>query len=266
MSEYWKSTPKYWCKFCKLFVKDTPFSKKEHDATPRHQGNIQRSLRTLHKENERSERDADRAKSEVERLKGVVSGAGSSGGKSAAPTFTSAGPPKQASAEERKRQIQQLAAMGVVVPKEFRAEVAMPGEWETVAVKKMPLPPKREEEDVKPEALALGVRKRKFEGQEEEEEAGEVVVRKGWGHTTRNYPGGYAAVDDIEALMKAGGAAKEADVLEVKKEEDVIEDMVAQGSATNAEGATSVKQEDMAERTTIAAPVVFKKRKAKVVK
>jgi len=38
-------------------------------------------------------------------------------------------------------------------------------------------------------SLSIGVKKRKFEGQEEEEEAGEVVARRGWGASTKRYPG-----------------------------------------------------------------------------
>ena len=92
-------------------------------------------------------------------------------------------------------------------------------------------------------------------------------MRKGWGHTTRDYPGGYAAVDDIEALMKGGGVAKEATVPVVKKEEDVIEeDSSGMVSAADALDATPVKLEETAEPMIAAAPVVFKKRKAKAAK
>jgi hypothetical protein len=68
MAEYWKSTasvahgmyglrltkfqPKYWCKYCEIFVKDTKFEKQQHEATGRHQGNIRRSLKGLHREQE----------------------------------------------------------------------------------------------------------------------------------------------------------------------------------------------------------------------
>ncbi|MBE7181524.1 MAG: hypothetical protein INR71_10015, partial [Terriglobus roseus] len=82
---FWTSTltgpvsapqPKYWCKFCKTYVRDTKFERQQHDATGRHQSNIQRSLRTLHRDAERGERDKQRARDEVARLNGVVGGGG----------------------------------------------------------------------------------------------------------------------------------------------------------------------------------------------
>jgi len=261
MSEYWKSTPKYWCKFCEAFVKDTKFDKQQHDATPKHQGKIQRSLRNLHRENERADRDKDRAKAEVARLNGIVAGAGSSksGGFAAAPAPALS---SKNSAEERKRQLQQLADMGVAVPKEYRKQMAMAGDWETVAVRQI-----KQEEDIKPDVLNVGVRKRKYEGQEEEEEAGETVVRKGWGSTTRVYPGSAGGkVEDIAALMKGG--LPEVDIEHgtvVKREEDVTD---VQGAGDDVEKG-EVKQEEKEETTESAvpiAPVVFKKRKAKVMK
>ena len=61
---------------------------------------------------------------------------------------------------------------------------------------------KKEEynEDVKPGGLSMGVRKRRFEGQEEEE-AGEPVVKKGWGSTIRTYPGAKEDDDDLDTLF-----------------------------------------------------------------
>jgi hypothetical protein len=64
--------PKYWCKFCVTFVKDTKFERQQHEATGRHQGNIQRSLRGLHREQETEQRNKARAQAEVARLNGLV--------------------------------------------------------------------------------------------------------------------------------------------------------------------------------------------------
>jgi len=261
MSEYWKSTPKYWCKFCEAFVKDTKFDKQQHDATPKHQGKIQRSLRNLHKENERADRDKDRAKAEVARLNGIVSGGGSS--RNGGP-MTAQAPVQgtKSSAEERKRQLQQLADLGVAVPKEYRKQMAMAGDWETVAVRQI-----KQEDEVKPDVLNVGLRKRKYEGQEEEEEAVETVVRKGWGSTTRVYPGSSGGqVEDIAALMKGGlPEVNMEDETVVKTEADVIDVGDADNGVEKGEVKVEEKQEPTASVASVA-PVVFKKRKAKVLK
>ncbi|KAK4695385.1 hypothetical protein P7C71_g2355, partial [Lecanoromycetidae sp. Uapishka_2] len=211
MSEYWKSTPKYWCKYCKTFVRDTKLEKTNHEATPKHQGNLRRSLRDLHKGHEREERDKQRAKDEIDRLNGVVSGNRSMDGgntwerKSAIPQPS---PSAQATPADRKKQLQQLAEMGVAVPDEFRKEMAMAGDWQVTSQRVIYDAPKKEDGDVKPDRLAIGVRKRKFEGQEEEEEAGEAVVRRGWGSTTRTYPGANDEGDDLDALLNGTKALK----------------------------------------------------------
>lgn len=210
MSEYWKSTPKYWCKHCKTFVRDTKLEKTNHEATPKHQGNLKRFLRDLHKGHEREERDKQRAKDEVDRLNGVVSGSGSKSGgapwerRSAIPPPSASGT-EQATPADRKRQLAQLAEMGVAVPEDVRREMAMAGDWQTTSerlVYENDFLKKEEDEDVKSGGLNVGVRKRKFEGQEEEEEAGETVIRRGWGSTIRTYPGAEGAADELKTLLK----------------------------------------------------------------
>lgn len=210
MSEYWKSTPKYWCKHCKTFVRHTKLEKTNHEATPKHQGNLKRFLRDLHKGHERDERDKQRAKDEVDRLNGVVSATGSKSGgapwerRSAIPP-PSVNPYQQASPADRKRQLAQLAEMGVAIPEDFRREMAMAGDWQTTSerpVYENDFMKKEETEDVKPGGLNVGVRKRKLEGEEEKEEAGETVVRRGWGSTIRAYPGPGGDEDDLDTLLK----------------------------------------------------------------
>ena len=229
MSEYWKSTvctyktccttvlltvciqPKYWCKHCKTFVRDTKLEKTNHEATPKHQGNLKRFLRELHKGHEREARDKQRAKDEVDRLNGVVSASPSKNEgapwerRSAIPPAI-AGGNQQATPADRKRQLTQLAEMGVAVPEDFRREMAMAGDWQTTSERPVydnDFAKKEEAEDVKSGGLNVGIRKRKFEGQEEEEEAGETVVRRGWGSTIRAYPGPGGDEDDLGALLKS---------------------------------------------------------------
>ena len=82
----------------------------------------------------------------------------------------------------------------------------MAGDWQTTSERLVydnDMAKKEEPEDVKPGGLNVGVRKRKFEGQEEEEEAGETVVRRGWGSTTRAYPGSGGDEDDLSALLNS---------------------------------------------------------------
>jgi len=195
MSEYWKSTPKYWCKHCSTYVKDTAFERKQHEGTGKHQGNLKRFLRDIQNDHERNEREKQKAKAEVDRLNRVVGSASTVSTQSSSLQSTgrkTAGTPASASASDLKRQWAQLAEMGIKVPENFRSEMAMAGDWKVVSQKAV--------EDPSPEEqLNVGVRKRKYEGQEEEEEAGETVVRRGWGSTIRRYPGEDQA--DLDNLL-----------------------------------------------------------------
>ncbi|KIW67403.1 hypothetical protein PV04_06662 [Phialophora macrospora] len=223
MSEYWKSTPKYWCKHCSTYVKDTPFERKQHENTAKHQNSLKRFLRDIQNNHERGEREKERAKLEVERLKGVAAGDTNKSSTSlnplSKPTLTvhkpSTGPSGIA---DRKRQWAQLAEMGIKVPEEFRSEMAMAGDWQTLS-----------QQVVVEAPLSTGIKKRRYEGQEDDEEekeaAGEAVVRRGWGAATKTYPDrDNAGLDDL-----LSGS------ISVKKE--------TPGPQIKGEGGTSVKQE-----------------------
>lgn len=262
MSEYWKSTPRYWCKFCSTFVKDTKFEKQQHEATGRHQGSVQRSLRTLHKEHDKDEREKQRAKDEVARLNGVVSGK-SAPGQARRPVQSASTTPKHATAEERKKQLKQLADLGVAVPEDYRKEVAMAGDWQTISVRRI------EEDDVKPNAQSFGVRKRKLGTNDEEEEAEQAMVdaRKGWGTTIRTYPGISEQSQDIEALLHGtDDRATELSETFVKKEE-INQDSDLSAEVAAAPATSLVKtEEDLGQETSPVAPILFKKRKTKIAK
>ncbi|EER39841.1 U1 zinc finger domain-containing protein [Histoplasma capsulatum H143] len=193
MSEYWKSTPKYWCKHCKTYVRDTAFERTQHEATGKHQGNLRRFLRDIHRNNERDERKNQQARNEIERLKGVVSGSSKTGeqqrppwkhglgGGSGAGPATGANAESSASlsanAEQRKRRIWRSREIGKLL-RDTAEE-------------------KGHEQD--PMAgLNIGVRKRKLKDRREEA-AGETVMRKGWGSTTRAFPDDGK---DIDALLE----------------------------------------------------------------
>ena len=105
---------------------------------------------------------------------------------------------------QRKQNLAQLADMGVAIPEDFRKEMAMAGEWQTIS--ETPIhedgTSKREMEDRKPDTLNVGVRKRKHEGQEDEEENGEMLVRRGWSSSTRSYPGmNERSENDLDMLL-----------------------------------------------------------------
>ena len=121
----------------------------------------------------------------MDRLNGVVSGSGPKGGSAPWERRPGIPPPsvggnQQATPADRKRQLAQLAEMGVAVPEDFRREMAMAGDWQTTSERLVydnDFVKKEDGDDVKADGLNIGVRKRKFEGLEEEAEAGETVVR-----------------------------------------------------------------------------------------
>ncbi|KAH9208433.1 hypothetical protein DL95DRAFT_414804 [Leptodontidium sp. 2 PMI_412] len=241
MSEYWKSTPKYWCKHCKTYVRDTKLEKTNHEATPKHQGNLKRFLRDLHRGHEKDEKDKERSKLEVERLKGLVSGGGSSPAASSSSSSFGRGPtpsvPKQQATEaQRKKQLAQLAEMGVTIPSEFRSDMAMPGEWQVTSERVID----PEGTEKKPDAMALGVRKRVVD--EDEVELNEAK-KKRWGSTYRTHPT-EEGDDDLDALLcNATRKGKEpATKVEVKEElkQETNEAKVEEPSTTATENPKSV--------------------------
>ena len=144
---------------------------------------------------------------------GPVAGSSSSGlGRGPTPSL----PKPQATPAQRKQQLAQLAEMGVSIPNEFRPDMAMAGEWQVTAERVLD----QYGEEQRPDALALGVRKRAVE--EEEEEAAEVKKRR-WGTAIRTHPG-EEDDGDLDALLSAGirkgkGSATKAEVKEEVKQE-----------------------------------------------
>ncbi|KAL7271748.1 hypothetical protein RUND412_005476 [Rhizina undulata] len=225
MSEYWKSTPKYWCKNCKAYVTDTPISRKNHDATPKHQGNLKRFLRDLHRSNERDKNAADAAKREVARLNALTdNGEGSSSSASVAKPSAPkpwAPPPQRLSESERKRQLKELEDLGVALPEEYRGEVAMAGEWKSVEVEQEPKKELTEKEKLQVELVKA--QKRKWEEEEEQRkwnalDEDEKAIR-GFQIATKTYPGMDQGLDHGAFIFKGKGKAKDEGVDAVKKEQ-----------------------------------------------
>jgi hypothetical protein len=166
----------------------------------------------------------------VARLAGLVPGAGSASIAGAAgqsigrtPTFTKNAPVKS-SAEDRKRQLAELAALGVAVPDDYRKEVAMIGDWEVVSQKVVG-------EGSGDQPLNVGVRKRKIDEEEEEARiAGETITKKkGWGQTFKRFPGSKGgAGTDLDALFPTKKAKQEPEIKQEVKEEPEIKEEPAE--------------------------------------
>ncbi|KAA8625116.1 U1 zinc finger domain containing protein [Pyrenophora tritici-repentis] len=248
MAEYWKSTPKYWCKFCSTFVKDTKFERAQHEATGRHQGNIQRSLKGLHREQENEKRNQARAQAEVARLNGLVPSASTPsvatgvGGK---PTFEKR-VEKKATVDDRKRQWDELAAMGVALPAAARGDLAMAGEWKTVS--EQVIGEVTEDGEFKVTALNKG--------------------KKGWGHSYKSFPGSKGGDDDIESLLgktktevKKEESKDEVKVEATKDEDADVKTLQEIPTVEEAEARASEAAAQKEEDAPAAPAVVFKKRK-----
>ncbi|KAE8352841.1 hypothetical protein BDV28DRAFT_134484 [Aspergillus coremiiformis] len=283
MAEYWKSAPRYWCKQCKIFIRDTAFEKTQHEATAKHQGNLKRFLRDIHRDTERQQRETQRAKNEVERLRQTVAGNAAGTSSNATPwkqtPSVPEAPSRPVSMDERKKQIAQLAEMGVAIPQEFRGDMALAGEWQTVSEKVIGT------DGTEKTGPSLGVRKRKHGGDEEEEEAkreAERFVSKGWGSRTREYPGMQDDVD-LDALLESTKDVKKAkppnsDVAPKESDQEATDVPVKdEGDPVTAESDRTLKTENEPLEAGAVPPVksepeeatlgvVFKKRKPRVMK
>jgi hypothetical protein len=293
MSEYWKSTPSYWCKFCETYVRDTAGERRNHESTGKHQNNIQRSLRDLHKKQEREQRDQQRAKDEVARLNGLVGGkdpqaagtkSGIAGlknlGKSSAPE-----PPKMSAAAQRKAHAEQLVALGVELPEELKREVTGVGGWQTLSssVVESDRPSGRTLADIKKEEeesssasapLSKGVHKRKAEDDEDARDEEAAPKRKIWGNTLKTYPGGRAENEDEDLDALLSGVVKkptqptsgtvERATNQAEASVDASSEVKSEPTTQTDNSGETIKEEEPNESAVTAPPpVVFKKRKAK---
>lgn len=273
----------YWCRYCETYVRDTPGERKNHESTGKHQNNIQRSLRDLHKKQEREQRDSQRAKDEVARLNGLV------GGKNA-PSAGIAGlknlgkpsgqePPKMSAAAQRKAHAEQLVAPGVQLPEELKREVTGVSEWQTISSSAVdPGRPggrtladiKKEEEDSAAAVLSKGVHKRKAEDEEDARDEEAAPKKKVWGSTLKAFPGNQATGedDDLDALLS--GAAKKPSqpgsstaVEEITGQAQVKADTGDEMKAEPTASTENNTEEESKRAITAPPPVMFKKRKAK---
>ncbi|KAF5020656.1 hypothetical protein F66182_7312 [Fusarium sp. NRRL 66182] len=276
MSEYWKSTPKYWCKHCSCYVRDTKLERQNHESTAKHQGALKRFLRDLHRGHEREEREKERAKQEIARLNGVVSGSSTSAAGPSRPAPRAQ--PSAPSEASLKKQREQLAEMGVAMPSDFLPEMVMPGQW--TVTKTRVIEEKNDDGEVKVESRANGVRKREAtEDEKEEEDAVRGLFKKPrrWGRDSKAMP--QQEDKELDALLsgstfttrtvKEEGEEDEG-TTDVKREEDDATAAKAEESKdktavkTEAPGADAlIKPEPEEEAKSGVQTVVFKKRKPK---
>lgn len=281
MAEHWKSTARYWCKHCSCFVRDTKLERQNHEATAKHQGNLKRFLRDLHRGHEKDERERERARQEITRVTSVVTGSSSSSAPSTLrSTSTQHAKPSVTTEAQLKKQREQLAELGVSMPGEFRPEMALPGEW-TVTNTRV-VRDEAEDEDIMKETKATGVRKRDAtEEEKEQEEAVRGLFKKSrrWGRDSKMVPQeedkeldallsgsiltrpGTSENNDTKSEEPSEDVKKEEDSDDVKKEpEDEPQGLEIPVKAEGTSLDPPVKTED-SEATP--APVIFKKRKPK---
>ncbi|CZT16773.1 related to formin binding protein [Ramularia collo-cygni] len=294
MSEYWKSTPSYWCKFCSQYVRDSPLERKNHDASGRHQNNISRSLRELHKNKERETRDQQRAKDEVARLNGLFSDKPGGARDAAKPVGSTSratpAPTNVNSAEQRKAHAEQLAAMGVALPEELQKQVTGVGNYHVVSERRVEPSeagvvsgsrslaeilaeakgePSEVEEEQDAEEGSKTAPKRKLEHDENEDEEGEPK-RKAWGSNFKTYPAVKDAADDdfdLDALL-SGVVRKKEPAVKAEGDDSVVKQEDDASSPKPLSSVPDVGQSEPShtkpESASEAAPaVVFKKRKGK---
>lgn len=239
MSEHWKSTPKYYCKHCLTYVRDTKLERQNHEATGKHQGAVRRALNNLHRSANNEDRERERAKREIDRLNGIV--APKNNNNTSASGKSSGGTQNK---EERARQAEQLAALGVALPQEFRSELAMPGEWSVTSTTIVEDNNNPDDEDEQAGAnKARGMHKReRTEEQLEHEEAVKGLFKKPrrWGRDSRGLAEGS---EDLDALLSGGLVVKKMDEEdeEVKQEEDDQRPVKDEGVEEEGGG---VKEED----------------------
>jgi hypothetical protein len=130
--------------------------------------------------------------------------------------------------------------MGVSIPDEFRPDMAMAGEWQVTAERIID----EDEGEKKPDALALGVRKRVLD--EEEQELAEAKKRR-WGSSHRTHPA-EEDDEDLDALLSnATRKGKELAAMPEVKEEVEVEsaENVSQVNAEAGVAKSLEKPEDL---------------------
>lgn len=235
-------------------------------------------MRDLHRNHDREERESQRAKNEVERLTNLVSGGESkSSGASdrnkqrQQEVGSAASQQRPVPLEDRKRQMVQLAELGVAIPEEYRRDMALAGDWQTVSERVIEGESNAEKDQ---EPLNIGVRKkRKMEGDDRDDELGDEAGtndlvfsaktprNNNWGSSTRHYPE-VAEVEDLDALL--------ASTKNFRQKTGTEEDQPNEGEVmtTNIEDSlsTGIETTEEIKPSEVSSSIIFKKRKTKIIK
>lgn len=68
MSEYWKSIPKIYCKFCNVWYQDNKSSRDFHERSFKHKNNISRHIADVQKRGREKQKEEDEFKVEMQRI------------------------------------------------------------------------------------------------------------------------------------------------------------------------------------------------------
>ncbi|CCG82113.1 U1 zinc finger domain protein [Taphrina deformans PYCC 5710] len=125
MTEYWKSVGNYYCDYCKVFVRNDAFSRKQHEASPRHENSLKRQVRDIHRNSEREARELAQANRELAKI----------GGKVALPVKPTDEGPKRINIGSRPKKAEKISTLDDQdVYKSALAAQAIPGQWSTSKV------------------------------------------------------------------------------------------------------------------------------------
>jgi hypothetical protein len=137
----------------------------------------------------------------------------------------------QATPSQRKQQLAQLAELGVSIPEGFRPDMAMAGEWQVTSERII-----EPEGEKKLDALALGVRKRVMEEDEEGEGEG-GAKKKRWGSIYKTHP---AEAEDAALDALLNDVTRKDKAPATKSEEESQRNIKKEPGTNDAPGATSV--------------------------
>jgi WW domain-binding protein 4 len=68
MSEYWKSIPRKYCEFCKVWFQDNKSSVEFHERGLKHQGNVRKHLTDVRKRGVQKEREQSQMSAEMRKI------------------------------------------------------------------------------------------------------------------------------------------------------------------------------------------------------
>ncbi|KNE58241.1 hypothetical protein AMAG_05051 [Allomyces macrogynus ATCC 38327] len=161
MADYWRSKPKYWCKYCKIFVTDNKISRTHHESTGEHRRSMERFIAALAEADKEKKREEAAAREMVAKIEQDAVAAFAQDlerqGTDAATAETllaaaSSARAAQAPAGRKKPRASAAPAPDPSADDEPQRDpsVGQVGEWEVVEEVVIPPPRADDNEDVKP--------------------------------------------------------------------------------------------------------------------